>query len=68
MDVRVSKTYAERDNLVERGVPALPSKAESRCERTVVLPEPDSPLSTQISHVPRKNLGMNSSTYKNTTA
>ena len=42
--VKVSKTYAARDSFVDNGVEDLLSSAESKWERIVVLPEPDSPL------------------------
>ena len=42
--VRVSNTKAARDSLVDSGVDEKERKEESRCDRIVVLPEPDSPL------------------------
>ena len=42
--VRVSKTKAASDSLEDRGVEEKDRKEERRCERTVVFPEPDSPL------------------------
>lgn len=42
--VRVSKTNAARDSFEERGVEENERNDERRCDRTVVLPEPDSPL------------------------
>jgi len=42
--VRVSNTKAASDNFDERGVEENERNDERRCERTVVLPEPDSPL------------------------
>jgi hypothetical protein len=42
--VKVSKTKAASDSLDDRGVEEKERKEERRCERTVVLPEPDSPL------------------------
>lgn len=42
--VSVSKTKAARDNFVESGVEENESRDDNRCERMVVLPEPDSPL------------------------
>lgn len=44
--VKVSKTYAASDNLVDNGVEDLLRSAESKWERIVVFPEPDSPLQT----------------------
>jgi hypothetical protein len=42
--VRVSKTKAASDSFDERGVEENERNDERRCERIVVLPEPDSPL------------------------
>jgi hypothetical protein len=42
--VKVSKTNAASDSLDDRGVEEKERNEERRCERTVVLPEPDSPL------------------------
>jgi hypothetical protein len=42
--VKVSKTKAASDSLDDRGVEEKERNEERRCERTVVLPEPDSPL------------------------
>jgi hypothetical protein len=42
--VSVSNTYAARESFVERGVDDFLRMADSKCDRTVVLPEPDSPL------------------------
>jgi hypothetical protein len=44
--VKVSKTYADRDSLVDNGVEDLANRAESKWERIVVFPEPDSPKKT----------------------
>jgi hypothetical protein len=44
--VRVSKIYAARDSFVDRGVEDFLRSADSRWERTVVLPDPDSPRNT----------------------
>lgn len=44
--VSVSKTYAAREAFVESGVDDLFRSAVRRWERTVVLPDPDSPLET----------------------
>ena len=45
--VSVSNTKAARDSLVDSGVDEKDRTEESRCERNVVLPEPDSPLQSQ---------------------
>lgn len=42
--VKVSKTYAASDSFEDNGVEDLLSRAVSRWERIVDLPEPDSPL------------------------
>ena len=42
--VNVSKTKAARDSLVDSGVDEKFSRAESKCDRMVVFPAPDSPL------------------------
>lgn len=42
--VRVSKTNAAKESLEERGVEEKERKEERRCDRMVVLPDPDSPL------------------------
>ena len=42
--VNVSKTNAASDNLVESGVEEKDNKEVNRCDRTVVFPEPVSPL------------------------
>ena len=42
--VKVSKTKAARESLAESGVEEKERKEERRCDRTVVLPAPDSPL------------------------
>jgi hypothetical protein len=42
--VKVSKTKAARDSLEDRGVEENERKEERRCDLTVVLPDPDSPL------------------------
>jgi hypothetical protein len=42
--VRVSKTKAARDSLVDNGVDENDRMDESRCDRIVVFPDPDSPL------------------------
>ena len=47
MVVRVSKTKAARESFVDSGVDEKDRIEESRCERMVVLPEPDSPLRSQ---------------------
>lgn len=51
--VRVSKTKAARDNLVDKGVDEKDSIDDRRCERIVVLPEPDSPRKTIAWSSPR---------------
>ncbi len=43
--VSVSKTYAARETLAERGVEERLRSEVRRWDRTVVFPEPDSPLS-----------------------
>ena len=43
--VSVSKTKAARESFVDNGVEENDRMEERRCERMVVLPEPDSPLS-----------------------
>lgn len=48
--VKVSKTYAASDNFVDNGVEDLLSSAESKWERIVVLPDPDSPLQNISNH------------------
>lgn len=45
--VSVSKTKAARESFVDNGVDEKERIEESRCERMVVLPEPDSPLQSQ---------------------
>ena len=45
--VSVSNTKAARESFVESGVDEKDRIEESRCERMVVLPEPDSPLRSQ---------------------
>jgi len=42
--VSASKRYARSETLCESGVDVKPSNEESSCERSVVLPDPDSPL------------------------
>jgi hypothetical protein len=42
--VSVSKTKAARDSFVESGVEEWARSDDSRCDRRVVFPEPDSPL------------------------
>ena len=42
--VRLSKTYAAYESFLERGVEVNDRKAERRWDRSVVLPEPGSPL------------------------
>jgi len=42
--VKVSKTNAARDSLEDSGVEEKERNEERRCDLTVVLPEPDSPL------------------------
>ena len=44
--VRVSKTKAARDNLVDNGVDEKERIEERRCDLIVVFPEPDSPRNT----------------------
>ena len=45
--VSVSNTKAARESFVESGVDEKDRIEDSRCERMVVLPEPDSPLRSQ---------------------
>ena len=45
--VNVSNTKAARESFVDSGVEEKDRIEESRCERMVVLPEPDSPLQNQ---------------------
>lgn len=45
--VSVSNTKAARESFVDSGVEEKDKNEESRCERIVVLPEPDSPLQSQ---------------------
>ena len=45
--VNVSNTKAARESFVDSGVDEKERIEESRCERMVVLPEPDSPLQSQ---------------------
>ena len=47
MVVNVSKTKAARESFVESGVDEKDRNEASRCDRMVVLPEPDSPLQSQ---------------------
>jgi hypothetical protein len=47
--VSVSKTYAARDSLLERGVEDLLRREVRRCDLIVDFPEPDSPLSSSVS-------------------
>lgn len=42
--VRVSNTKAARESFVESGVEENDRNDDRRCERIVVLPDPDSPL------------------------
>lgn len=42
--VRVSKTKAARESFVDKGVEENERMEESRWDRIVVLPDPDSPL------------------------
>lgn len=42
--VRVSNTKAARESFVESGVEEKDRNDDRRCERTVVFPDPDSPL------------------------
>jgi hypothetical protein len=42
--VKVSKMKVARDNLEDSGVEEKERKEDRRCDRMVVLPEPDSPL------------------------
>lgn len=44
MVVRVSNTKAAKDTLVDNGVEDLFRMVVNKCERSVVFPEPDSPL------------------------
>ena len=46
--VNVSNTKAARESFVDSGVEEKDRIEESRCERMVVLPEPDSPLQSQV--------------------
>ena len=55
--VRVSKTKAASESLVDRGVEENERIEERKCDRIVVLPEPDSPLmATCISTMVSGNL------------
>ena len=45
--VSVSNTKAARESFVDSGVDEKDRIEERRCERMVVLPEPDSPLQSQ---------------------
>ena len=45
--VSVSNTKAARESFVDSGVEEKDKIEERRCERIVVLPEPDSPLEIQ---------------------
>lgn len=47
--VNVSKTNAARDSFVDSGVEEKERMDDRRCERMVVLPEPDSPLRGPVS-------------------
>jgi hypothetical protein len=42
--VKLSNTNAAYDSLLESGVDEKERKADRRCDLSVVLPEPDSPL------------------------
>ena len=44
--VRVSNTYAASEIFCDRGVEDFARRAVNRCDRIVVLPDPDSPLSS----------------------
>jgi hypothetical protein len=46
--VRLSKTYAARESLVERGVEDLLRRAVRRWARMVDFPAPDSPLNMAL--------------------
>lgn len=51
--VSVSNTKAARESFVDSGVDEKDRIEESRCERMVVLPEPDSPRKTTAWFSPR---------------
>jgi hypothetical protein len=55
--VKVSKTKAANDSLVERGVDDNERKDDNRCERIVVFPEPGSPLQDTISLATCNSIG-----------
>lgn len=44
VDVSESKTNAAYESFVDNGVDDFERRAERKCDRRVVLPEPDSPL------------------------
>lgn len=70
--VSVSNTKVARESFVDSGVDEKDSIDESRCERMVVLPEPDSPLQSQgTQHLTRKGTSRSLDdrvTYRKTTA
>ena len=72
MVVSVSKTKAARESFVDSGVDEKDRIEESRCERMVVLPDPDSPLPRQgTQHLARKDRTQvldDRATYRKTTA
>ena len=49
--VKVSKTNAAQDNLVDSGVDENESNDDNRCERRVVFPDPLSPLVYMLADV-----------------
>lgn len=51
--VSVSNTNAARESLVDSGVEEKERIEESKCDRIVVLPEPDSPRKTTAWFSPR---------------
>lgn len=63
--VNVSKTNAASDSLVDSGVEEKDNKEVNKCDRTVVFPEPVSPL--KVCQLAFRAVVMNSS-YRNTTA
>lgn len=67
--VSVSKTKAARDSFVDSGVEEKERMDDSRCERMVVLPEPDSPLKTYLNQrCSDVDLTTPCTTHRNTTA
>jgi hypothetical protein len=50
--VNESKTYAANESLFDRGVEEKESNEVKRCDLTVVLPAPDSPLATKLASQP----------------